>query len=83
MPVDRGKFDSTRGYLLALIEDFLDETGVSHSRFSVMVTNSRSLVSKLRDGKDVTTGTYDRCVRAMDVFRARKMKVERKNAKQV
>ena len=78
MTVDVRKFKWTRDRLLAYIEDFLDETGMSYTRFGMIVTNSPNLVSKLREGKDVTTNTYDRCIRAMDVWRARQMKVKQR-----
>jgi hypothetical protein len=78
MVVDGRKYDKTRDLLLAHVEDFLEETGMSKTRFGLITVATPGLVDNLRAGKDVTTATYDKCMLAIDVFRAKRLKVKQR-----
>lgn len=51
---------STRDELVREIEDFLDETGMTPTKFGVDATGDRALMITLRGGRDVTLATADK-----------------------
>ena len=59
----------TREALLAEIETFLVETGMSARRFGLGAVKDGSLIGRLRCGLDVTTGTADRISQFMRDYR--------------
>jgi predicted transcriptional regulator len=57
---------SSKEQLLAEVETFLREAGITQSQFGQAAVNDRSFVSRLRKGSDVRLETADR-VRAFIV----------------
>lgn len=63
---------STRETVLAEIEKFLRETRMSATQFGDKSINDRALVKRLREGRDLTTGTVDKIRAFMRQERTRK-----------
>jgi hypothetical protein len=67
-----GTLESTRQKLLDAIGVFLAEAGMSEDRFGRSAVGSSKLISRLRAGKDVTTGNLDRIYAFMAAERTRR-----------
>ena len=63
---------STRDDLLAEIEKFLRDIGMSATRFGEASMNDRALVKRLREGRDLRSETIDRIRAFMAKERAAK-----------
>ena len=61
---------TTRAQILTEIEDFLKDTGTSTDALGKHVVQDGRLVARLRDGKDITTGTLDQIRAYMSLKRA-------------
>jgi hypothetical protein len=61
--------DTTLQTLLADIERFLEQWAMTPSRFGQLAMNDAKFVSRLREGKDVRTGTADRVREFMRDYR--------------
>lgn len=57
---------NTREKMLKDILAHLEKTGMAESKFSLLVTNSPGLVTRLRAGQDVVTGTMDAAYKFME-----------------
>ena len=55
-----GKLPATAEQILGEIRDFCRETQTAESTFGRLVVNDGKLVSRLRDGARITTGTLDK-----------------------
>lgn len=50
---------STRERILKSVEEYLEISGLSKTKFGLLVANDPRLVDRLRAGKDITTATAD------------------------
>lgn len=55
--------------LLEEIEAFLSKTGMNATEFGIRSKNDRALVIRLRQGKDVRSGTASELRRFMETYR--------------
>src|SRR3954470_9573568 len=57
---NRGQSGATAEQILGEIRDYCRETQTAESTFGRLVVNDGKLVSRLRDGARITTGTLDK-----------------------
>src|SRR5277367_5693071 len=61
---------ATNAQILSEIRDFCRETRTAESTFGRRVVNDGKLVSRLRDGARITTGTFDKVRSYLSVSRS-------------